>query len=366
MSDPMVSPTPKARWPRRRRMMAWSIAAILIGAMVLPLTGYVYVAINDAFAQQGATESPSAAEQQTNPRANYWRAVRQGYQGYTAASGPYTTNVLIQNGGQNWRELRNGPVEGYGAWVLALVVGAIIVFAIVRGQVKLDHPSSGRTVERWNTGERVLHWYTAVLFVILAITGLSMLFGRAVLIPVLGYPGFAAWASASIALHNYLGPFFVIGVVIEIVVWIRDALPEATDAEWLRRAGGFFEKGSHPSAGRINAGEKYITFWLGLVVCGIVISVSGIAMDFPAFSQSRETMQTANLVHGLFGMTWLGLMLGHIYLGAWGVEGALPSMIGGRVSTEWAKQHHDIWYEREGRKTEESGDKSGRAATRTA
>jgi formate dehydrogenase subunit gamma len=366
MSDPMLSSRPKARWPRRRRMMAWSIAMILIGAMVLPLTGYVYVAIDNAFAQQGAKESPSAAEQQTNPRANYWRAVRDGYDGYTAASGPYTTDVLVQNGGQNWRQLRDGRVYSYNAWVLALVVAAIIVFAIVRGQIKLDHSRSGRTVERWNTGERVLHWYTAILFIILAITGLSMLFGRAVLIPVLGYPGFAAWASASIAMHNYLGPFFIVGVVIEIVVWIRDALPEATDGEWLRQAGGFFQKGSHPSAGRINAGEKYVTFWLGLVVCGIVVSVTGIAMDFPAFNGGRETMQTANLVHSVFAMTWLAIMLGHTYLGAWGVEGAFEGMWRGRSSVEWAKQHHDVWYEREGRKTEAAGDKSSRAPARSA
>jgi formate dehydrogenase subunit gamma len=365
MSDPMVSSMPKTRWSRRRRMMAWSIPAILIAAMVLPLTGYVYVAISDAFAQQQTGADSSSADQQTNPRANYWRAVREGFKGYTAASGPYTTDVLIQNGGQNWRELRNGPAEGYGAWILALVVAAIIVFAIVRGQVKLDHPRSGRTVERWNTGERVLHWYTAVLFIILAITGLSMLFGRAVLIPMLGYSGFSAWATASIAMHNYLGPFFVVGVLIEIVVWIRDSLPEATDSEWLRRAGGFFEKGSHPSAGRINAGEKYVTFWLGLVICGIIVSVRGIAMDFPAFNESRETMQTANLIHSFFAISWLALMLGHAYLGAWGVEGAFTGMWSGRTSVEWAKQHHDVWYEREGRKTEEAGEKPGRAGART-
>jgi formate dehydrogenase subunit gamma len=367
MSDPMVSAMPKARWPRRRRMMAWTIAAILIGSTVLPLSGYVYVAVNDAFAQQQGATGASPADQQTNPRANYWRAVREGYSGYTAASGPYTSNVLIQNGGQNWRQLRNGPVDSFGAWVMALVLGAIIVFAIVRGQVKLQHSAtSGRTVERWNFGERILHWYVGVLFIVLAITGLSILFGRAVLIPVLGYGGFSAWATGAYALHNYLGPFFVVGVVIEIVVWFRDALPESTDWEWLRRAGGFFEKGSHPSAGRINAGEKYITFWLGLVVCGIVVSVTGILLDFPAFYQARESMQTANLLHGLFSMAWLGLMLGHIYLGAWGVEGSLSGMVSGRVSTEWAKEHHDIWYERTGRKTEESGGKSSRSATRTA
>lgn len=366
MTDQPANPMLKTRWPRRRRMMAWTIAVILVGAMVLPLTGYLYVAVSDAFAQQAATESSASGEQQTNPRANYWRAVRQGYEGYTAASGPYTTNVLIQSGGQNWRQVRNGPVETFGTWVLALVVGALIVFAIVRGQIKLSQPPSGRTVERWSLGERVLHWYTAALFIVLALTGLSMLFGRAVLIPVFGYGGFSAWATGAIALHNYLGPFFVIGVLIEIVVWVRHALPDPTnDWEWIKRGGGFFG-GGHAHASHVNPGEKYVTFWLGLVVCGLLVSISGIVLDFPSFGQARETMQTANVVHGVAAMLWLALMLGHIYLGAWGVEGALPGMWTGRASVEFAKEHHDLWYERTGRKTEAAGDKPGRASTRTA
>ncbi|MCK5366688.1 MAG: formate dehydrogenase subunit gamma, partial [Gammaproteobacteria bacterium] len=39
------------------------------------------------------------------------------------------------------------------------------------------------------------------------------------------------------------------------------------------------------------------------------------------------------------------LMLGHIYLGSVGVEGALDGMSSGRVDENWAKQHHSTWYE---------------------
>jgi formate dehydrogenase subunit gamma len=356
----------KNRWSRRRRAMTWSFAAILVGALTLPFTGYLYVAINVAHAQQGAREAAGAADQQSNPRANYWRAVRQGYEGYTAASGPYTTNVLIQNGGQNWRQLRDGPVESIDTWLLAIVVGAILAFAIVRGRVRLRQPPSGRSVERWSMAERVLHWYTAVLFIVLSITGLSLLFGRSVLIPLMGYAGFSSYANVAIALHNYIGPFFVIGVLLEIVAWIRYALPDPkVDGEWLRRGGGFFG-GGHPHAGHINPGEKYITFWLGLVVLGCAVSITGIVMDFPMFGLSREGMQTSNVIHALAGIFWLALMLGHMYLGAWGVEGALPGMVSGRVSVEFAKEHHDLWYESTGRKTEQAGEKPARNSPRTA
>lgn len=335
---------PVAARARKWRRMIWSAVIIVVGAMVLPLTGYVYVAVDKAYAEQ------SAAEQQTNPRANYWRAVREGYSGYTAASGPYTTNTLIQNGGQNWRQMRNGPVTAYLPWVLAMVILALGLFAVFRGRIRLDHRPSGRTVERWSLGERVLHWYTAILFIILAITGLSLLFGRVALIPILGLDGFGAWAAFAIALHNYLGPFFVVGVLIEIVAWARYALPESSDWQWIKAGGGFFGKGKHPHAGRVNAGEKLITFWLGLVVLGIAVCVTGLIMDFPAFGWTRETMQVSNLIHGVASVIWVALMLGHMYLGSVAMEGTLDGMTKGRVSVEWAKQHHDLWFEEQRRK----------------
>lgn len=340
VKKPMTDNTAKRR---HVRIMLWSAVAIVVGALLAPLTGYVYVAIDQATAQT------SAAEQQTNPRANYWRAVREGYEGYTAASGPYTSNVLIQNGGQNWRQLRNGPVTSYTPWLLAVVVLALGLYTVLRGRIRLDQRPSGRTVERWSLGERVLHWYTAILFIILAISGLSLLFGRAVLIPLLGLDGFGVYASVAIALHNYLGPFFMVGVLIEIVAWAKHALPEKTDWQWIKQGGGFFSRGVHPHAGHINAGEKLLTFWLGLVVLGIAVCVTGIIMDFPAFGQSRETMQISNLIHGVASVIWVALMLGHMYLGSVAMEGTLDSMTKGRVSVEWAKQHHDVWYENQRR-----------------
>ena len=336
---PMTDPTAR----RRVRIVLWSAVAIVVGALLAPLTGYVYVAIDKAVAQA------SAAEQQTNPRANYWRAVREGYEGYTAASGPYTTNVLIQNGGQNWRQLRNGPVTGYTPWLLAVVVLALGLYTVLHGRVRLDQRPSGRTVERWSLGERVLHWYTAILFIVLAITGLSLLLGRAALIPLLGLDGFGVYAAVAIALHNYLGPFFTVGVLIEIVAWAKHALPEKTDWAWIKQGGGFFGHGAHPHAGRVNAGEKLITFWVGLVVLGVAVCVTGIILDFPAFGQSREAMQLSNLIHAVAGVIWVALMLGHMYLGSVAMEGTLDAMTKGRVSVEWAKQHHDQWYDEQRR-----------------
>lgn len=343
--------TRNARARRYKRIVLWSIAIILVGSMVLPLGSYVYTGIQSAHAQ---------AVEDSNPRANFWRAVREGDRGYTAVQGQ-ETDVLVQNGGQNWRQLRNGPIATIGGWVLFGIVLVIALFFGLKGPVPLDNGRSGRTVERWSAASRVLHWYTAILFIILAVTGLSLLFGRAVLIPLLGPAGFAAWADVSIGLHNYSGPAFSIGVVLILVFWARHNLPAKGDWSWLVQGGGLLGKGKHPPAGRINAGEKIFTYGAMLTV-GVAVVATGYILDFPNYGQTRELMQTASIIHAITSIIWIALMLGHIYLGSVGVEGALEGMSTGRVDENWAKQHHSLWYEEARRQgtTQTAGDAARR------
>jgi len=335
-------PNPIARRARRRRMAVWGVATILAGSLLLPLTGHLYG--NVVQAASNATGTP-ATEQQTNPRANYWRAVRDGNAGYTAASGPYTTDVLIQNGGQNWRQLRDGPVAAGLSWIMALMLLGLGAYYALRGPLKISPAPSGRTVERWTLNERVLHWYTAVLFLLLALTGFSLMLGRSLLIPWMGLGAFGAWAGFAMAVHNYIGPFFIVGLVLEIIIWVRHAIPKPVDIEWFKAGGGYFGGHGHPSAEKLNAGEKLFVFWIATVVCGIAVSISGVVLDFPNLGFTRETMQGANLFHGIFAILYMTIVFMHMYLGSFGVQGALDAMTSGRVSVEWAKQHHDLWYE---------------------
>ena len=315
-----------------RRAVAWSLVIIVVGAAVAPLGGYVYV----AHAQEA---QPTWQEQ--NPRGETWSGARRGNEGYTAASGPYTTNSLIQNGGENWRNLRNGPVAGLTPWLLAVALVAIGAFHILHGRSRLEGPLSGRKVLRWRGWERALHWFTAISFILMAITGLSLLFGRAVLIPLLGPAGFAAWAELSKLVHNFLGPLFTAGVLLMIIAWVRHNIPNRTDLEWFRKAGGMGSQ--HASAGRMNGGEK-VWFWF-IVIAGGAVCITGLILDFPNFGQSRETMQLSNLIHAVVGIAWVALALGHIYIGTAGTEGAFEGMATGYVSEEWAREHHDLWLE---------------------
>ena len=322
---------------RRWKGMLWSMVFIAIAAMALPIGSYVLHGITVAQAQ----------DDDSNQRANFWRAVREGNTGYSAISGA-ETNVLINNGGQNWRQLRNGPIATYGGWALLGVVVVILLFFAIRGSMKLEHPTSGQTVPRWNIVERTIHWLTAIGFVLLAITGLSMFFGRAVLIPILGPEGFSFWAGFSINIHNYVGPFFSGAVLLMFLFWVRNNIPKAVDFKWFAQGGGIFGK-AHPSAEKANGGEK-VWFWIVVLIGLVGVCVSGFALigwlgEWGVWEATRANMQTANIIHSIGAMIWIAVFFGHAFMGTIGQEGALEGMTTGRVSVEWAKQHHDLWYE---------------------
>ena len=93
----------------------------------------------------------------------------------------------------------------------------------------------------------------------------------------------------------------------------------------------------------MNAGEK-MWFWLVATV-GVAVIITGFVMNFPNYGQTRETMQIANFLHGGLSLLWIAVFLGHAYIGSLGSEGSLEAMTTGHVDVNWAKQHHDLWYE---------------------
>ena len=323
--------------------MLWSLAFIVFSAMVLPMTGYLF------------TESQTAVQAQitgdNNQRSNYWRAVRGGDEGYSSVTGSdvnIETNVLYNTTGQNWRQIRNSQIANYGGWLLFLTIILLLVFFSTRGRVELDEPLSGERVRRWSLLERTLHWYTAILFICLAISGLSLLFGRAVLIPLMGPEGFALWATFSINVHNTVGPFFAIGPVLMFLFWLRHNIPNATDVAWFFQGGGIFGR-KHPSAGKANGGEK-VWFWIVILlgfgaVCYTGFALMGWIENVFHIENTREMAQTMHVWHSISALVWIAIFFGHAYIGTIGSEGSLDAMAKGHVSVEWAKQHHDQWYE---------------------
>ena len=310
----------------------WLVVVCLMLAWGLPLQ-----AAESAPAQQQAEQQ----QKQPGNNAPMWREVRQDKAHFT--NNPANeAGVLIQSGGDAWRHLRNGPVTLYGGWLVLLVAAAILIFYKIKGPLTYHDPLTGKLIQRFPPYERVIHWITAGTFVILAITGLGILFGKHVLIPGIGHSAFGYLMVLGKNVHNFIGPLFAASVVAMIVVWARDNVWQSIDALWISKAGGLLS-GEHVPSGRFNFGEK-TWFWFGVTILGLTVAISGLFMDFPNFGQGRADMQLANIVHAVASLLMLVLSFGHIYMGTIGVHGALESMKTGYVDETWAREHHAQWY----------------------
>jgi formate dehydrogenase subunit gamma len=296
-----------------------------------------------ATATEGSKQQAERQAVQPLNNAPVWRDVRRGENPYqTTQVQGIETHVLVQTEGEIWRQIRNGPVTIYGGWLLIVVALAIGLYYWRKGPIRLHDKPTGRLIERFTSWERLVHWATAITFVILAVSGIVMLFGKYFLLPALGYTVFSWLAALSKNLHNFVGPLFAICVVLMFFTFVKDNLPRAYDWLWLRKFGGIFS-GEHVPSGKFNAGEKS-WFWIGVLICGVVVSVTGFILDFPNFGQGRATMQLTHIIHAVVAIVFIALSLGHIYMGTIGVEGAYESMRDGTVDETWAKEHHEYWY----------------------
>lgn len=280
--------------------------------------------------------------------------------------------VLIQDGGMRWLEWRKGPVLHYGLYAIAGIVLLLGLFFLVRGRIRIEGGRSGIKIERFDHLERFSHWLLAGSFVVLALTGIFQLAGRQYLIPLIGHEVYAAIAAPGKWVHNNIAWAFMVGLVLVLVMWIARNLPTRADVVWLLKGGGMFTKNSHAPAHKFNAGQK-ILFWL-VILLGGSVSLSGLSLlfpfDLPLFShtfhvinaagelvgldlglptelQPQEEMQYAQVWHVIVAFAMIVMIIGHIYIGTIGMEGAFDAMGTGDVDLNWAREHHGLWVEEE-------------------
>jgi formate dehydrogenase subunit gamma len=253
-------------------------------------------------------------------------------------------DVLMQPAGRTWRYFHQGFLRWTGAIViLGTILGVGLVYTLI-GRLRLAAGRSGISVLRFNGFERFSHWITAASFVLLALTGLNITFGKVLLLPLIGPDAFTAVSEVAKHVHNFVGFPFVLGLVLIAALWLRDNIPRRVDIEWLKEGGGFI-KSRHPVAGRFNAGEKLV-FWLALAA-GAVVAISGFILMFPFYVTNIFGMQAAQVVHSVIAVLFIALIIGHIYIGTLGTEGAFEAMATGSVDLNWAREHHALWLQEE-------------------
>ncbi len=369
--------------------MTVSILRKLAGALALALmvtyggaatfTGSPMLEVSQAEAQSGVAGEIPGSPRGALSQAEMWRAVRGGIEG-TVSIPDQQAAVLVQSDGEFWRAVKNGPLSQFGGIFLLISVVAIVAFYLLRGRIRIDHgpDPQGRTILRFNALERAVHWLVASSFIVLALTGLNILYGRYVILPIIGPEAFGTLSYYGKLSHNYLGFPFMLGIVMMFLLWVRNNIPGKHDLVWLAQGGGLFSKNLHPPSPRFNAGQKLI-FWL-VVLGGGSLSASGLALMFPdqiqpwagtfAFinyfganlptdlSMLQET-QLSVIWHSFVALVMIGIVIGHIYIGSLGMEGAIDAVGSGHVDLNWAKEHHNLWVEEELAKEGASGSQGG-------
>ncbi len=315
-------------------------AALVVGAaLAIPLVSSAQQPAAPAAAPASAPAAQAAPASTNNPPS--WSDVS-GKPQYASVPGR-EANVLIQGAGHEWRKLRNGPVTFYGGIVLLIPLAVLVLFYLAKGPIKVHDPLTGRQIERFSSVERVAHWTMGLSFVVLALTGIVILFGKFIILPIVGHAAFAGLTVLAKNLHNFVGPLFIFALVIFITLFIRENLWKSYDGQWLGKFGGMLS-GEHVPSGKFNAGEK-VLFWTLVVGLCTVISVTGLILNFPNWNQGREAMQLANVIHGICAILAMSMACFHIYLGTVGMQGALAAMKTGYVDETWAKEHHQYWYD---------------------
>jgi len=325
-------------------------------AIVLPPGSKATITTSVLPEPQPTDSNAQRARSQPLNNAPFWRGV------HNSGTAPGTVNnlqigepgVLVQpitaypgtratTAGEAWRQLRNWWIIPIGGLIVLFVVAAVAVYYWWKGPIGGHGRHTGRVIERFTPFERLIHWSTAITFVILAVSGAVMSFGKFLLLPLIGGSLFGWLTYALKTLHNVVGPLFAISAVIMFISYLPSNLPSREDIRWLTRVGGMLG-GEHPPSGRFNAGEK-IVFWGGLVVLASFVIASGFVLDkiVPGLDLTRPQMQVAHIVHAIASMFIIAMFIGHAYMGTIGVTGSWRAMKTGYVDEGWAEEHHKLW-----------------------
>jgi formate dehydrogenase subunit gamma len=210
-------------------------------------------------------------------------------------------------------------------------------FDVMRGD-KVN-PGDPVTVDRYTTGARINHWITALSFVLLALSGLSLFHPSFFFLTVLfGGGDFTRFV------HPWIGVVLFFGFFGLLLRFWRANLWEGVDNTWLARISDVLRDKDDklPEVGKYNAGQKMVFWSMSALI--VVLITSGIVIWDRYFSNffTVEQQRIAVLAHAVAAVVMISIWIVHVYAAIW-VRGTISAMTRGHVTGGWAWRHHRKW-----------------------
>ncbi|MGD0886928.1 MAG: formate dehydrogenase subunit gamma [Thermodesulfovibrionales bacterium] len=193
---------------------------------------------------------------------------------------------------------------------------------------------------RYTPLERANHWLTAIIFMLLALSGLCFFYPG--FYPLNQFFGGGVWTRI---VHPFIGVVMAIPFGVMFFHYRQPNVMTPTDWKWLSHVremvGG--DDRNMPEAGKFNGGQKLL-FWL-LVACMVLLILSGIVIwrAYFSFLFPVAVIRFASVVHAVAATIMIALIMLHIYAAIWTKE-SIAAMLYGKVRRAWAKQHHPAWF----------------------
>jgi formate dehydrogenase subunit gamma len=197
-----------------------------------------------------------------------------------------------------------------------------------------------RRIQRYTANERVYHWFTALAFILLALSGLALFHPS--LFWLTSLLGGGTWTRI---LHPFIGVVMTVSFAVMVMRFWRHNHLTRSDLVWLSRWRDVLAQRESrlPESGRYNGGQKLL-FWVMLVMM-LLLLASGILIWQPWFTPAFPItlVRVAALTHAAAAFVLILGIIVHVYAALW-VRGSMGAMLRGYVSSAWARKHHAAWY----------------------
>ena len=186
---------------------------------------------------------------------------------------------------------------------------------------------------RWN------HWFTAICFILLMLSGFALfhpsLFG---LTALFGGGQTTRW------LHPFIGIALTVSFLGMFVQLVHLNIMRREDLVWTAQIGDVISGHEErlPELGKYNFGQKSV-FW-GMTWLILALLISGIMMWVQYFPDlvSIPTRRIAIMVHSVSAVLIVLVLILHIFAAIW-TQGTLRAMTRGTVTGGWSWRHHRKW-----------------------